>query len=157
MVGAMRKIKIRLERLDADWPPVDVESVWATLVDREKAIYRVANIPFFAWGISFDDLVRVKEVEGERWFREVVEWSGHSTVRVLLYEASEARRDALFARLKALGCGYEGSHLPQLVAVNVPPGVYGPSLQAFLDSLPNDKIGEYEEANIAWASPHSPI
>src|SRR6476646_8922400 len=56
------------------------ESVWTQ--PQGDGIYRIKNVPFYAKGISFDDLVKAEEQEDVLMFKGVVRPSGHSTYRI---------------------------------------------------------------------------
>src|SRR5579872_133013 len=96
----------------------DVETPWAERLGGN--LYRLDNTPFFAYGISADDVVEaLPEADGMLMFVRVVEKSGNRTVRVMLSEPAEAEPGpALLAMIKRLGCSYEGAY-SRLICINV--------------------------------------
>ncbi len=57
---------------------IGTESIWC---DKENDLYRVKNIPFFILGISFDDLIAVKEVsDGLFEVDQIVEECAYSNI-----------------------------------------------------------------------------
>jgi len=73
----MEKIWFNIEQDEDGYPPVQIESVWATPVGGN--LFRLENVPFFAKGVSFKDEVSTSEgPDGKRWYEDVVEPSGHS-------------------------------------------------------------------------------
>ena len=73
------------------------ESLWADLISKD--IYQIKNIPTFAYGINFNDRVRVKEDDdGILQVTEVVKRSEHKTVRVMFLDGKSG--DENFSRLK---------------------------------------------------------
>lgn len=138
------KIVFRLEK-DADgYPPDDYESLWAD--KRGESLYIVDNIPFFVRDVSPGDIVRVKEVGGRFYFDGVEEKSLNSVLRVIAYDASIV--PTLRVELKALGADSELSHIPNLVAVEVPEDA---QLDAVLGYLEHGEIRgewEYETASL---------
>ncbi|WP_375771809.1 DUF4265 domain-containing protein [Archangium gephyra] len=137
------KVFFELQQDEDGYPPVTCESMWATPVG--DGLYRLGNIPFFARGVAYEDVVSaVQRDDGTRGFVEVVRPSGHSTLRIIVYEASEA--PALRHELEALGCDTELSHIPNLVAVDVPPAVSLDEIRRLLEMGTVSERWEFEEA-----------
>ena len=102
----------------------DVETLWATSLGSDH--YRLDNSPFYAFGVSWLDVVAAPfdPDAGFPTFQRVVSKSGYRTVRVAFSTRIEAgnETDRLLRGLVALGCGYEGAN-GKYFSVNVPPGV----------------------------------
>jgi len=49
----------------------------------EDGTYAVKNVPFYAKGISCEDVIKAEPDEGVLVFKGVVRYSGHSTYRIL--------------------------------------------------------------------------
>ncbi|MGC2745539.1 MAG: DUF4265 domain-containing protein [Candidatus Angelobacter sp.] len=149
----MIKIGFKLERDEDDYPPADWEWMWAKRVGGSTV--RLDNIPFFAKGISSGDVVMAEQTDKGLIFKKLHQPSGHSTVRVVVYR--ENRDDGELAKvvsdirrsLEGLGSKTELSHLPNLIAVDVPPNVEYESVSTFLSEKERDGILEYEEAALA--------
>ena len=109
--------------------------------------YRLDNIPFFARGVSSEDIVRVKREEGVLFFAGLVDIGGHSTVRVLVWNRSET--EAVREELRAMGCSSEGTNIDGLVAVDIPPSVRYAEVREFLMAGEQNGRWEFEEACIA--------
>ncbi|HKN58641.1 MAG TPA: DUF4265 domain-containing protein [Gemmatimonadaceae bacterium] len=139
------KINFRLERDSDDYPPQDVESMWAVPVGNDS--YRLDNVPFFVRGVSSEDIVRAKREDGVLFFSGLVEAGGHSTVRVLIWNRDEMQvvRD----ELRAMGCSSEGTNIPGLVAVDIPPSVRYADVREFLMAGEQNGRWEFEEGCIA--------
>jgi hypothetical protein len=139
------KINFRLERDDDEYPPQDIESMWAVPIGDDT--YRLDNVPFFVRGVSSEDIVRAKTEEGALFFAGLVEARGHSTVRVLVWNHDETQdiRD----QLRAMGCSSEGTHVPGLIAVDIPPSVRYADVRTFLTTGEQDGRWEFEEGCIA--------
>ncbi len=132
------------------YPPVKCESVWAMPV--ESGLYRLDNIPFFARGVAYADVVSaIKKDDGTLGFVDVVQPSGHSTLRVIAYEESDA--PVLRRKLEELGCDTEQSHIANLFAVDVPPSVSLEAVQHLLGENGASERWEYEEACLLDPSP----
>jgi len=101
---------------------IESERLWAESLGGGR--YRLDNVPFFIYGVSFGDIVSAEEVEGALIVREVVSPSGHSTYRVFPrgHAVSSAAVEERLAALRALGAILERAN-PKLIAVDVPPDV----------------------------------
>ncbi len=139
------KIKFPLERDSNNYPPHDVESMWA--VPLGNGTYRIDNIPFFVRGVSDEDVVSASKKDGELYYSGLVSEGGHSTVRLLLSNPEEAQtvRDELRAR----GCSSEGTNIPGLIAVDVPPSVKYGDVRPFFAKGEDAGRWEFEEGCIA--------
>jgi hypothetical protein len=144
------KVFFELEQDEDGYPPVTHESVWATQV--EQGLYRLGNIPFFARGVAYEDIVSaVRKDDGTLGFVDVVQPSGHSTLRVIAYEESDA--PVLRRKLEKFGCDTEQSHIPNLFAVDVPPSVPLDAVRHLLDADNASERWEYEEACLGHGEP----
>jgi hypothetical protein len=146
------KVLFRLQK-DADgYPPDDWESLWAYEI--ERGIYAIDNVPFFARGVSWGDVVSVERKDNELHFKEVVRPSDHSVIRVIVYDTSKVGE--MHDKLREMDCDTEQSHLPSLLTVDCPPSA---DLEQVLDFLGNGEAEErwtYEEASIRNASNNAP-
>jgi hypothetical protein len=139
------KIFFELEQDEDGYPPASVESLWARPVG--EGLFKIDNIPFFATGVAMDDVVAAIPDGGVLQYKDVVQPSGHSTLRIIVYEESQtAEVRALFKRM---GCSTELSHIPGLIAVDVPPSVSLQSLRRVLDEGRSQGRWDYEEACLA--------
>ena len=106
------KIRLRHEKY--------VETPWAIDLGGK---YRLENSPFWAYGLSWGDIVFAEPgPDGMLEFAGVAEKSGNRTVRVI-FEVGCDESDEESAILDAaveLGCSYTGAN-PRYICVNVPP------------------------------------
>jgi hypothetical protein len=139
------KVLFSLEQDEDGYPPASVESLWA--LPKGEGLFQIDNIPFFATGVAWGDIISASQEEGAFRFQEIVQPSGHSTLRVAISEAADVPAvRALFAQK---GCSVEQSHLPRLVAVDVPPSVPLESLRVVLEAGRAQGRWDYEEACLA--------
>ncbi|MDP8932465.1 MAG: DUF4265 domain-containing protein [Actinomycetota bacterium] len=113
-------------------PGGELETLWAEPVG--DGHFRLDNAPFFAYGVSADDIVAAEatEHEGVFEFRGVVRRAGNRTVRLAFVDEGTAnRRSQVLARIVELGCSYEGAN-PNYIAITVPGDV---DLDAVVDTL----------------------
>jgi hypothetical protein len=139
------KILFELEQDEDGYPPASAETLWALEVG--EGLFKVDNIPFFVLGIAVGDVVSAVPEEGVFRFKEVVQPSDHSTIRVVVHNPDDvpAVRD-LFMRM---GCSTERSHLSSLIALDVPPAVSMEALKKVLNSGQEQGRWGYEEACLA--------
>jgi uncharacterized protein DUF4265 len=113
-----------LFRIPNDDGSAEVETLWATHLGADN--YKLDNSPFYAYGVSWEDVVSApfNSEEGRPTFERVVSKSGNKTVRVMFETPVETgnESDRLLRGLVALGCSYEGANR-KYVSVNIPPGV----------------------------------
>lgn len=146
---ALVRIRVPLDRGVEATGPAD-DWLWAEPLGAGR--YRIESCPFFAYGVSRDDVVRTVDVAGEDAPRleDVVEKGGHRTLRLALDPAVDLADGAvqgLLERLLELGCTHEPLR-PKLVAIDVPPEVDVAVVAELLQSLVADRTLLWE-----WADP----
>ncbi len=99
------------------WPEPITEGLWVEKVG--DGLYRLLNIPFYAYGYSFGDIVRCEAVGESLCAVGVVNHSGSSTVRLLLIEENHAELPEIVSYLEYAGCAVESHGI--LYAFDVPP------------------------------------
>ena len=139
---SLKKVMFRLEQDEDGYPPADWEHVWAKHLGDNR--YQIDNIPFFVRGVSFGDVVTIECDNEELHYKEIVETSGHGTIRVILFDEKDVvpLRDVL----SHMGCYSELSHIPTLIAVDVPPEVRYEDVVSFLMKGEEEGRWEYEES-----------
>jgi hypothetical protein len=141
--GGTKKIRILLPE-DA-WHKVEAEWLWGELI--EDSIYALRNTPFYALGLSYDDRVKVDDVDGNLTMLGVVSRGGHSTYRIFAKKGDEnSRVQALFRKLHDLHCGIEGA-TEKLIAVDVLPEADIHKVYQVLERAEQDGIIDFEEGH----------
>lgn len=107
------KIYFQLEIDEDGYPPFDVESLWVSTIDKGVGI--IDNIPFFVKGIALGDRVAFDDDFN---FVAVEVPANNTTIRV--YCPSWEKEVDIKNILKEENCSWELSHLPSLIAINVP-------------------------------------
>lgn len=100
-----------------------VETLWADVVGPN--LYRLDNSPFWAYSVSWRDVVEAHPDENDQLrMTRVVEKSGHRTVRVIFERGADEspEADAVLEGVVALGASYEGMN-PRYIAIDIPPAV----------------------------------
>jgi hypothetical protein len=136
------KVVVALEKDEDDYPPADYENLWAVPVG--EGLFRIDNIPFFAQSIALGDIVAASPEEGLLRFKGVVQPSGHSTVRLIIYDEPEVPK--ILEHFNQLGCESERSHIPGLIALDVPTSISWSVIQRELEAGHAQARWDYEEA-----------
>ncbi|HEV8482623.1 MAG TPA: DUF4265 domain-containing protein [Blastocatellia bacterium] len=142
-----RAAKVLFRILDTEGG-VDVETLWA--LDLGNDHYCLDNSPFYAYSVSWEDIVYAPhdEDEGFATFQRVVTKSGNRTVRIIFDPPVEEGNESDFVlqALVELGCSYEGSS-PSYIAVNIPPTVDLQTVRQYLI----EKEARWEHADPSYA------
>lgn len=81
------------------------ETMWAEIIDEEKGLYKLDNIPFFGPLIATDDIFRAEYDETEKCLihKETIENSGNSIIQILILEEG-FDKEIIKEKLKTLNC-----------------------------------------------------
>jgi len=85
------------------------ETMWAEIIDLEKGLFKLDNIPFFGPLIATDDIFYAEYDETEERFmhRKTIQNSGNSIIQVAVLE-KDFDKEVIREKLKALNCLSEG-------------------------------------------------
>lgn len=85
------------------------ETMWAEIVDLEKGLFKLDNIPFFGPLIATDDIFYAEYDETEERFmhRKTIQNSGNSIIQVAVLEKG-FDKEIIREKLKTLNCLSEG-------------------------------------------------
>ncbi|MFC0777302.1 DUF4265 domain-containing protein [Flavobacterium sp. HJSW_4] len=85
------------------------ETMWAEIIDLEKGLFKLDNIPFFGPLIATDDIFYAEYDETEERFmhRKTIQNSGNSIIQVAVLE-KDFDKEIIREKLKALNCLSEG-------------------------------------------------
>ncbi|HEU5290211.1 MAG TPA: DUF4265 domain-containing protein [Cyclobacteriaceae bacterium] len=131
-------VKIHID-LPNHWA-VGGESMWAEPLGNDR--YKIENVPFYAYGLNFKDVVRATadsdELKPE--IRELVEASGHRTFRLFFKEEIEReQQEKILDSFRELHVSYERADKIYVALDMKPQGNY----QSVFD-----KLEEYEKQDI---------
>ena len=121
-----------------------LESAWA---ERQGGYYKLNNILFYAPGYSWGDIVSVENINDELHVTDLIEESGHSTVQIIFFNKEIIQTVA--EQLINMGCSYEGSNIPSLISVDIPPQVDYKNIKAFLSEGEENGMWSYQESCLA--------
>lgn len=120
------------------------ESLWAESLGQSR--YRLRNSPFFAYGISNDDIVLGKKEDGVLKVQGVLLRGDHSTYRLRL--VNDSIDSALFLKhwepLQKIGCTFEEG---PVVAIDVPPDADIYAVYRLLEEGEKMGIWQFEEGH----------
>ena len=120
-----------------------IETPWAT--DLGEGLYRLENLPFYAYGIAFHDILECELIEGRLFAEGIHQHSGHSLFRIMLSEGFdfEALKQA-WPPFETLGCSFEGA-TKEFYCIDVPPKVDLAKVVQLLKAGERAGSWEYEE------------
>lgn len=142
----MKKVKIRFTLDDCQWHGSATETLWADPIDGR--LRRIDNLPFLAFGVSFNDIVNTEtSSEDVEDFLSVSRLGGHSTYRIIV-RGDQLPEDRL-NQIADLGCLYEVGKIGEvlLVSVSVPPESDIRRVYSELEAGKSDEIWDFEESN----------
>ncbi len=123
-----------------------VETMWAEIVNIEMGLYKLDNIPFYAPSIASDDIVFAEYDEYEKMltFRKTIEYSGNSTIHVVVVDKS-VEINSIRDIFKEMGCISERANDGYFSMEILASADYKPIKQK-LDELENIEIISYAES-----------
>lgn len=125
---------------------IGVESFWAAKVGED--LYRIENVPFYAYGLNFRDVVRAySDADGILEIQEVVERSGNQTMRVDFNKTCDKERQPKYLeQLKKLNCSFERWN-DSMLAINVRKEADFNEIVAQLEAWEEEEILDVETAH----------
>ena len=138
----MNKIVVPLHE---EWHGFSSETLWGEKIDRDT--YRIDSIPFFANGISLNDVVKVKNNEEKRLvYQKTISKGNNCTYRVVFDENINLQEKNKYLHLLQNYGDIEVFEEQGLYALNVPKQKVH-ELYKILSQLERDKILDFEEGD----------
>lgn len=138
-------VKVRFQLEPGAWHGSATETLWAERVDDRRL--RLRNVPFYAFGVSTEDVVFARPVDGMFEFEGISIRGGHSTYRIIIGSKTEVSRlEEWWARLAELGCTYEQG-AGELRAVDVPPSADVRAAYSVLEQGERAGVWGFEEGH----------
>ena len=131
-----------------EWHGYDTESVWAEEISKNK--FRVGNSPFFAKGVSFEDIVATKRINHQDIYDKTLISSGHSTYRLLVKDHNFPEPfNSYWKPIEKLGVSYEENTklALRMFALDIPPATDIEKVYALLEEGENAGIWDFEEGH----------
>jgi hypothetical protein len=129
----------------SDWHGSARETLWAKSLG--GGLYELRNVPFYAFDVSYEDVVEAENVAGVLTFKRLSSRSGHSTYRILIEEAASGKFEAFWAPIAEHGCTYEAGH-PPLRAIDVPPSADVRAVHELLQRGEDAGVWSFEEGHV---------
>ena len=134
-----------------EWHGSATETLWAEPLAAGE--YRLRNTPFYAHGISAEDVVFAREEDGRLWFAGVARHGGRSTYRLIPSAGvAPAHLGEHWDPLQRLGCSYEEGP-GRLLAVDVPPEADIQAVYELLELGEQEQLWEFEEGHCGHPLP----
>jgi Domain of unknown function (DUF4265) len=107
----------------------EVETLWAEALGGGR--YRLDNTPWYAYGISWRDIVEATpDADGQLQFVRVISKGGNRTVRI---RSKEPFTNEWLGKIVALGASFEGADR-RLIGINIPSETEMSAITSFLTS-----------------------
>ena len=121
------------------------ETMWAEIIDLEKGLFKLDNIPFFGPLIATDDIFYAEYDETEERFmhRKTIQNSGNSIVQVAILEKA-FDKEIIREKLKAINCLSEGLN-ETFFAVEIAKDVDYSLVRSLLNEYESQDIIEFAE------------
>lgn len=125
------------------------ESLWAEPQNRGE--YVLKNVPFYAKGLSCDDLIEAEQSDGNLLFKRVVQHNGHSTYRVYARQGRTAPEvSELLEKLRGMHCDVEPA-TDKLVGIDVLPDADVYKVYAALSEAEQAGTIDFQEGHLGHA------
>ncbi|WP_211318946.1 DUF4265 domain-containing protein [Mucilaginibacter oryzae] len=128
--------------------------MWATVVNEAEGLYKLENIPFYLPLLAANDIVFAEYDEDEQMltYRETIEYSGHSTVHVILMDETTDIKN-VGKIFEELGCNWEGLN-NKYFAMDIPALIDYRLVQARLQELKDKDVIDFAESSLAEGHQH---
>lgn len=143
--GAGARILFRLQKDEYGYPPEEWEVLCAAPAG--TGLYEIASIPVFVRSVSLGDLVSATTDGKTLRFDAVWRRSGHSTLRIIVFDDAEVPKTC--EQMRQLGCSCEVSDIPGLVTVDVAPSVDFARVTELLEAGAREGRWDYERGHVA--------
>lgn len=126
---------------------MSTEIMWAANMGNKK--YKLDNFPFFAYGLSYGDVVTASlNDENVLYIERVVIKGGHSNYRILLAkEKSKTDFLCLWKEIEKLGVSYESTKPENIFAIDIPPSADVSAIYKILEEGELKGIWQFDEGN----------
>ena len=145
-----------LTRISASLPPSDwheyaLETLWAQ--EKDSGTYALRNIPFYAFGLSLDDVVSARAIGNQLIIQDVVARGGHSTYRAYLSKdvaLPGVRFLKVWSPLEQIGASYEVAD-GRLIAIDIPAQADIYAAYKFLEEGETAGVWDFQEGHCGHA------
>lgn len=123
-----------------------VETLWAEIVDQEKGLYKLDNIPFYAQSVASGDVVYAMfdAAEQRLVYRSTVEYSGNSVIHVVMLDKA-IETNTIRKTFEDMGCESE-KFKEGYFAIEIPVEMAYYPIKQKLDELASAGVIDYAES-----------
>lgn len=141
--------KVTVPLAPSDWHEHANETMWAQPLGENR--FRIQNVPFYAFGLSYDDVVEAPTIDNQNVMRAVVQRGGHSTYRIIVSNSTSPTRFREFwLPLEHLGCTLERA-TERFLGIDVPPEADIYKVYDLLQGGEAASVWDFEEAHVGHA------
>ena len=145
-------IKMTVELTPVDWHGHATETMWAKPAGDDRFI--IQNIPFYAYDLSYDDVVTGSFSDGRWRVVNIAKRGGHSTYRLFVTNTEALLRfDEFWDPLARIGCTCERA-TQRLIAVDVPPNTDIYAAYDLLQAGETAHVWNFEEGHVGHTLRH---
>ncbi|ASU33506.1 DUF4265 domain-containing protein [Mucilaginibacter xinganensis] len=121
------------------------ETMWAEVIDGEKGLYKIDNIPFYVPRLASGDIVLAEydEAQSMLTYLETIEYSGNSTIHIIIMD-EELEMERLINLFEEMDCPSEGFN-ERYLALEIPANVDYIPVKRMLDQMEKDEVIGYAE------------
>lgn len=137
--------KVRFKLPDDSVHQSETEGIWVEYLGDNK--YRISNIPFYVYGVSYDDIVEAEEQDGQLFYAKTVSKSGNNTFRLIIEKGVSEETFKEYVKNHLLPYATYEKGLYNLYSFNVD---YGIDVKAFVRELDRGEalgLFEYEDGD----------
>lgn len=122
-----------------------VETMWAEIIDKEKGVYKLDNIPFYGPSIATDDLFLAEYDEDENYlvYKETIEYSGNSIIQVVILKDG-FDKEIIREKFKLIDCLSQGLN-EKYFSVEINENIDYLVVKTLLDEYKNSNVIDYAE------------
>lgn len=122
-----------------------VETMWSEIIDSEKGIYKLDNIPFYGPLIATDDIFYAKYDESEESvvYKETIAISGNSIIQVVILK-DNFDKEIIREKLELMDCLSEGLNDKYFV-VEIKKDVDYSAVKHFLNEYSESDVLDFAE------------
>ncbi|RYY36491.1 MAG: DUF4265 domain-containing protein [Sphingobacteriaceae bacterium] len=123
-----------------------VETMWAEIVDKQKGLYKLENIPFYAQSIASNDIIYAEFDDDEERliYRHTLEYSGNSVIHVVIMDKT-VETNSIIKIFEDMACESE-KFKDGYFALEIPANIAYYPIKQKLNELSDRGIIDYAES-----------
>ena len=126
----MEEEKIDYEQVSLVYKEDEENKIEKVYVKKYGNHYQIKGVPAFANNVAYNDIISVEYEDGQLFFDELIEASGHSVVHVAILKSENSA--LFFTNLILFNIGINYLHNNLYLVIDVPKTIYYKDLRDFL-------------------------